>query len=127
MSRAFVQEGLTNAEAPWRGVVGQVYLGSDAFIRQVQRYATRRGDPEIPRGQREPVWLSAEAVLQRVARFYGLRVAAQVRPSPRPSEARQAALYGLRREAGQGLSVIARRMGLRYGASVAASMRWPGG
>ncbi len=113
--REFVQEGLTSAEAPWRDVVGQVYLGSAAFIGQVQRYAIRRRDPEIPRGQREPVWLSAEAVLRRVARFYGLRVADLVRPSPRPSEARQVALYGMRREAGQGLSVIARRMGLRYG------------
>ncbi len=61
------------------------------------------------------MWLSAEAVLQRVARFYSLRVADLVRPSSRPSEARQVALYGLRREAGQALSVIARRMGLRYG------------
>ncbi len=113
--REFVQEGLTGGEVPWRGVVGQVYLGSEAFIRRVQRYSTRLGDPEIPRGQRAPVWLSGEAVLQRVARFYGLRVADLVRPSPRPSEARQVALYGLRREAGQGLQGIARRMGLSYG------------
>ncbi len=81
----------------------------------MERYATRGRDPEIPRGQREPVWLSAELVSQRVARFYSLGVADLVRPSPRPSEARQVALYGLRREAGQGLPVIARRMGLRYG------------
>ncbi len=50
-----------------------------------------------------------------MARFYRLRVADVVRPSPRPSEARQVALYGLRREAGQGLPGIARRMGLSYG------------
>ncbi len=61
------------------------------------------------------MWLSAEAVLQRVARFYRLRVADLVRRSPRPGEARQVALYGLRREAGQGLQGIARRMGLSYG------------
>ena len=61
------------------------------------------------------MWLSAEAVLQRVARFYRLRVADLVRPSPRPSEARQVALYGLRREAGQGLQGVARRMGLSDG------------
>ncbi len=61
------------------------------------------------------MWLSAEAVLQRVARFYSLRVADLVRPASRPTEARQVALYGLRREEGQGLPVIARRMGLRYG------------
>ncbi len=47
-----------------------------------------------------------------MARFYNLRVTDLVRPSPRPTEARRVALYGLRREAGQGLAVIARRMGL---------------
>ena len=61
------------------------------------------------------MWVSAELVSQRVARFYSLGVADLVRPSPRPSEARQVALYGLRREAGQGLQGIARRMGLSYG------------
>ncbi len=50
--------------------------------------------------------LSAEAVLQRVARYYRLRVADLVRSLPRPSEARQV---------GQGLQGIARRMGLSDG------------
>ncbi len=113
--REFVRDGAKRVEAPWRGVVGQVYLGSEAFIRGVQRHALCREDPEIPRRQRDPVWQWADAVLQRVARSYHLRVADLVRSSRRPSEARQVALYGLRREAGQGLAAIADRMGLRYG------------
>ncbi len=44
--------------------------------------------------------------MQRVARYYRLRVADLVRPSPRSSEARQGA---------QGLPGIARRMGLSDG------------
>ena len=39
-----------------------------------------------------------------------------VRPTRRPSEAWQVALYGLFRWAGQGLAAIARRMGFSYSA-----------
>ncbi len=60
------------------------------------------------------MWLSAEGVLRRVARAYRVPVAALSRPSRRPSEARQAALYGLRQNAGLGLPAIADRMGLSY-------------
>ena len=96
--------------------VGQIYLGREAFIRRVQEASQRAADPEIPRSQRQPAWLSPEAVLQRVARRYGIAVAYLVRPTRRPSEARQVALYGLRRWAGEGLIAIARRMGFSYSA-----------
>ncbi len=112
--RAFVQEGLQAAEVPWSRVVGQVYLGSESFIDRLSRVAAGARDPEIPRRQREPVWLSAEAVLHRVARAYRVPVAALSPPSRRPSEARQVAFYGLRRQAGLGLQAIARRMGVSY-------------
>ncbi len=60
------------------------------------------------------MWLSAEAVLHRVARAYRVPVEELGRRSRRPSEARQAALYGLRQEAGWGLQASADRMGLSY-------------
>lgn len=112
--RAFVQGGLNEAEAPWSRIVGQVYLGSEAFVGRMQAYAPGRRDPEVPRRQREPVWRSAEAVLHRIARAYRVPVDELGHPSRRPSEARQAALYGLRQEAGLGLRAIADRMGLSY-------------
>ena len=59
-----------------------------------------------------------------------------MRPTRRPSEARQVALYGLRRWAGEGLPAIARRMGVTYSAvsrcvnaverRLAADRRWRG-
>ena len=73
-------------------------------------------DPEIPRQQRQPVWHSPEEVLQRVASRYGCAPSDLVEPTRRPSEARQVALYGLRRWAGEGLTAIARRMGVSYSA-----------
>jgi REP element-mobilizing transposase RayT len=114
--RQFVAEGMRQPSAPWEEVVGQIYLGHEAFIRRAQRASRRAADPEIPRRQRQPAWLSPEAVLQHVARDYGLAVPDLVRPTRRPTEARQVALYGLRRWAGEALPSIARRMGMSYSA-----------
>jgi REP element-mobilizing transposase RayT len=115
--RQFVTEGIRQPVRPLEQVIGQVYLGGTSFVRMVQRQgASRMEDAEIPRAQRQPYWLSPETVLQRVAQHYGLRVADLVQPTRRPTEARQVALYGLRRWAGESLPMIARRMGITYSA-----------
>ncbi|MER3423143.1 MAG: hypothetical protein C4293_07835 [Nitrospiraceae bacterium] len=62
------------------------------------------------------MWGSPEAILHRVAHSYGVGVAELCRPTRRPSEARQVAIYGLRRWAGLGLSAIGHQMGLSYSA-----------
>ncbi len=92
--------------------MGRVYLGSEPFIDRLCRDVAGAPDPEIPRRQREPLWLSAETVLHRVARAYRVPVAELSRPSRRPSEARHVALCGLRRQTELGLQAIARRKGL---------------
>ena len=73
---------------------------------------------------------SPEEVIQRVARFCRSAPPSDlVKPTRRPSEARQVALYGLRWWAGEGLSAIARRMGVsdsavsRRGTVVAQRLR----
>ena len=82
------------------------------------------------RQKRQPVWRSPEEVLRRVARLYGFAPSSDlVKPTRRPSEARQVALYGLRWWAGEGLSAFARRMGVgasavsRRGTVVAQRLR----
>ena len=112
----FVMEGIRQPSAPWERVVGQIYLGGEAFVRRAQRASERMADTEIPRQQRQPLWHSAEEVLQRVASHYGVAPADLVTSTRRPSEARQVALYGLRWWAGEGLTAIARRMGVSYSA-----------
>lgn len=115
--RQFVAEGVQEPTRPWEHLVGQVYLGSDAFVRDVQRYGTRQmTETEIPRAQRDPYWLSSEKVLARVAEEFGVSLNELVRPTRRPSEAREVAFYGLRRWAGERLSEVARRMGVTYSA-----------
>ncbi len=91
-----------------------MYLGSESLIERVTRAVRPRADRAIPRQQREPSRLTAEGVLQRVSRGYGLRVAALCAPARRPSEARQVPRYALRREAGLLLATIARLIGLGY-------------
>lgn len=110
----FVNEGMRGGPSPWDRVVGQLYLGSRPFIHRVQRYMERRSDQEIPHRQRHPERLSADEVLGTVARGYGVPVSQLLRRTRRPSEARQVAVYGLRRYAGLGLTAIARRMGIGY-------------
>ncbi len=67
--RQCVAEGSRQPPRPWEHVVGQVYLGGASCIRRVQRQGrARAADADIPRAQREPCWLSPEAVLARVAR-----------------------------------------------------------
>jgi REP element-mobilizing transposase RayT len=133
--RQFVAEGIQEPTQPWEQIMGQVYLGSEAFVREVQRYGARWvTDTEIPRAQRQPCWLSPETVLERVAQQYGVGLATLLRPTRRPSEAREVAFYGLRRWAGQSLPAVARRMGVTYSAvsrrvsaverRLAADSRW---
>lgn len=129
--RQFVADGVRQPARPWEQLVGQVYLGGEAFIRRVLRHGVpRAADSEIPRRrQREPCWLAPEMALQRVAHGYGVDVRALGRPKCQPSEARQVALYGLRRWAGEALPAIARRMGVSYSAvsrRVSAVARWQG-
>jgi REP element-mobilizing transposase RayT len=114
--RQFVMEGIRQPSAPWEQVVGQIYLGSEAFVRRAQRASERMADPEIPQQQRQPMWHSPEEVLERVASCYRVALSDLVTPTWRPSEARQVALYGLRWWAGDGLTAIARRMGVSYSA-----------
>ena len=63
----FVAEG-KGAYEPWGQLRGQVFLGSEAFARDVSRKAHRRAVPkEVPRAQREPVTRAPEDVAEGFA------------------------------------------------------------
>jgi REP element-mobilizing transposase RayT len=114
--RQFVQEGIKQKASPWAKLSGQIYLGGEAFRLRVQKEIKAGDDPEIPKQQIRPARPSAELLLERIAAVYGVQREELVRPTRRPSEARQAAIYLLRQEAGLGLNEIARQFGIGYSA-----------
>ena len=62
--RRFVAEGARAAYEPWKQLRGQIYLGSDDFLADVERRAADREASESPRRQRKPI----EAQLEGMAR-----------------------------------------------------------
>jgi putative transposase len=62
--RRFVADGAGAAYEPWRQLRGQIYLGSDDFLVDMERRAAGRGAPETPRRQRRP----REAPLEEIVK-----------------------------------------------------------
>ncbi|MGH7409212.1 MAG: REP-associated tyrosine transposase [Candidatus Methylomirabilales bacterium] len=114
--RQFVNAGLRQQPSPWAHLVGQIYLGGEAFRRRAQHLVRRRPDPEIPHAQRSPARPAAARLLHQVATVYRVEVADLLKPTWRPSEARQVAMYLLRHAAGLSLRTIAARFGVGYSA-----------
>ena len=114
--RRFIREGIKEKDSPWKHLTGQIYLGGEAFRLRMQRAIRAGKDQEIPKSQMRPVRPSAKVLLERIAVVYGVRSEELVEPTWRPSEARQAAMYLLRQEAGLSLKEIAKRFGVGYSA-----------
>ncbi len=112
--RRFVADGLANQERPWVHLRSQVYLGSEVFLQKIQGNLVRKDDTKIPAVQKQPGQPDLEAVLRRVAQVYGQQVEDLVKPTRRPSEARQVGICAARRVAGGDLKTVARRFGLGY-------------
>ena len=99
--RAFVAAGRNDPFDPWNALRGQIYLGSDGFVRDAaEEAASRTVDREIPRPQREGEFPAVSAVSAEV--LAALRTTEdELRSHPR-KKARERALlaYVLRRFAG---------------------------
>ena len=112
--RQFVSEGIKQPESPWPRLMGQIYLGSDAFLKKMQGHLERKKDSEIPMMHRRPAVPKLEDLLGRVARAYGKKADEMIKPTRRPSEARQVAIYLARRVAGLDLKAVAKTFGMGY-------------
>lgn len=112
--RQFVGEGIKQKERPWTNLSGQVYLGSETFLKSVQDRLTEKEDTEIPMMQKRPARPDIGVILSQVAEGYGESVEEVVQPTRRPSEARQVAIYSARRVAGLELKAIAKLFGMGY-------------
>lgn len=110
----FVAQGHSQGKPPWGQVQGQIYLGREEFLHQVQRWVGTETRAEIPMVQQQPGRPALAAVVGRVAQGYGQSEADLRRQTRRPSEARQVAVYAARRIAGSDLQTIGQYFGLSY-------------
>jgi REP element-mobilizing transposase RayT len=105
--RDFVGEG-RGLPHPWSALRGQIYLGSEAFVRDVLGHAKRTGDREIPRPQREAGPPSLEQVLPAVLRALAMTGQELVRHPRQLGRERAVVAYALRRFAGASTATIGR-------------------
>lgn len=112
--RRFVDEAIAVADSPWLNLTSGIYLGEEAFLKEVQRRLKATEDHEIPRAQKAPAAPRIEALLAAVANIYAEKEEVILAPTRRPGEARQAAIYLARRAARLDLKVISKLFGLSY-------------
>jgi len=62
--RRFVADGAGAAYEPWKELRGQIYLGSDDFLADLERRAASRDASEVPRRQRRPKETPLEEIVK---------------------------------------------------------------
>lgn len=111
--RDFVADGAASSYDPWSQVVGQIYLGSQAFADAARAL---RSSPErareFPRRQREPVAPTVEEVVRLFGQAFGLTLE-ELRERPRLLSRERAILAAaLRRHARATLPAIGEALGV---------------
>jgi REP element-mobilizing transposase RayT len=111
--REFVAEGGDSRYAPWSQLVGQMYLGSEAFAEESRAAQSAPEHPrEVPRSQREPVAPSVDEVVRLFEQAFGLTLE-DLRQRPRLLTRERSILAGaLRRRARATLPVIGEALGV---------------
>jgi putative transposase len=114
--RSFVAEGMGKKESPWEELYSQVYLGGEKFLNKVHEIGRKHRKLDVPKYQKQVVKASPEKVLAKVAEVYGVKPEEILKAGRRGLEARDAAIYWLKKESGLSLKEIGRRMGVGFSA-----------
>ena len=112
----FVREGMRKKGSPWEEMESVSYYGGDELKRKLKGLVKRKKHIEIPQAHTRLEKPKAEKVLERVARVYEVKMGEIYKVSRRPNEARDMALWLLRKEAGLSLGSIGKILGVRYSA-----------
>ncbi len=115
------QEGLSKVccarnakkDSPWDKVEGQIYYGGEG-LREKLKTLVKKKDPEIPMNHHRVERPLAEELLEKVARSYGVEVREILQKVHRVNEARDVAMYLLRKKGGLGLKAIGEKFGIKY-------------
>ena len=113
--KKFVAEGMKLKKSPWEDLSG-IYYGGDGLKKRIKNLLRKKDDLEIPMAHKQLERERPEKVIERVARTYKVKVAEVVKVTRRPNEARDVAVWLLRKEAGLGLKGIGEKLGVRYSA-----------
>jgi putative transposase len=113
--REFVNQGIKKKESPWEELRSRVYLGTQEFLNQAQRLGKAHDNLDIPKYQKQVVRQDPDETLDRVAREYGVK-STEILKSGRRNEARDAAIYLLKKECGLSLKQIGQKMGVGFSA-----------
>jgi len=119
--QTFVEEGIGIKDSPWDGLRSKIYLGSEAFLNRVHEVGQTHKTLDAPKYQKHVVKENPEAVIAKVARAYGEKPENLLRAQKRGSEARDVAIYLLKRESGLSLKEIGEKMGI---GATAVGRRW---
>src|ERR1700690_3964598 len=114
--RQFVLEGKGIEESPWDDLHLRVYLGGKEFLDKVHRKGQKHKDLDVPKYQKEVVRKDPEEMLRKVGKIYGVKAEEILKTGKRRFEARDAAIYLLKKESKLSLKEIGKRMGVGFSA-----------
>ncbi|NOX91108.1 MAG: hypothetical protein GXP18_01255 [Gammaproteobacteria bacterium] len=107
--REFVKQGIGQA-SPWEQLRGQIFLGSDDFLADMEKRVKKQNISNVPRSQIQPTRLDKEAVLTQITQVYGLEEGVILSKSH--PEAYHCAAWLLRRSANMPLKEVAELFGV---------------
>ncbi len=119
--RAFVTEGMGRKESPWDELRSRLYLGKEEFLDRVHEAGQKHKHLDVPKYQKHVVKQDPDRLIRKVATAYGEKPEELLRAGKRGSEARDVAIYLLKRESGLSLKEIGKRMGVGL---TAVGNRW---
>jgi putative transposase len=110
--RKFVQEGIKKKTSPWEEITSQVYLGGEKFLEKMEGLIKGNKTLDIPKYQKKVLRPAPERVLLNVAKMYGVKLEDIQKPRSRNNEARDVAIYLLKKESGLSSKAIGQVLGV---------------
>ena len=114
--KVFVEEGMGKKESPWEKLHSRLYLGEREFLSHVHEVGQKHHHLDVPKYQKHIVKHDPEVILKRVGKEYGEKPEEVLKAGRRRSEAKQVAIYLLKKEGGLSLREIGQRMGVGFSA-----------
>jgi REP element-mobilizing transposase RayT len=114
--RAFVAEGMGKKESPWEDLYSRIYLGGEKFLKKVHETGRRHRNLDIPKYQKKIVKVDPQEMLSKVGVVYGEKPEDILSGHRRGWEAREAAIYWLKRGSGLSLKEMGKMTGVGFSA-----------